>query len=240
MLRSENACGNESRDCHDQKPKTLASKLVLRQFGLSLSTCHKVRGPDKIREGVATVIYFREIEEDDAELLLRWRTSPEITRFMVSNISFDLEAQKRWIASRYRLESYYHWILEYNGVPVGFMSLTGWDSIRGIANWSYYVAEPVPPGVAYHAPLHFFKWAFEELDVCELRAVVFYTNTRVVRLNTLYGFKFAPERDHIIQKDGRDILMIAMALSSKSFATLKPLSYHVPIPTAKWICSKNK
>ena len=42
------------------------------------------------------MINFRKITEDDLTLILRWRTDPEVTRYMSTDIEFDLEKQTNW------------------------------------------------------------------------------------------------------------------------------------------------
>ena len=39
------------------------------------------------------MISFRKISKNDLPLILRWRTDPEVTRYMSTDIEFDLEKQ---------------------------------------------------------------------------------------------------------------------------------------------------
>ena len=41
-------------------------------------------------------LHFRNIKEDDLEMILAWRTNPEVTRYMFTDPDLSLEKQRRW------------------------------------------------------------------------------------------------------------------------------------------------
>ena len=75
------------------------------------------------------MINFRKITEDDLTLILRWRTDPEVTRYMSTDIEFDLEKQTNWynqvVCTRSPAE---HWIISHNERPVGILYLEKYNS----------------------------------------------------------------------------------------------------------------
>ena len=42
------------------------------------------------------MIEFYPLEKKYLKLILDWRTKPEITQYMASDIEYDMENQKRW------------------------------------------------------------------------------------------------------------------------------------------------
>ena len=43
------------------------------------------------------MISFREVNNDDAEQVLRWRTEPRISSMMLTDVEIDLHKQLQWI-----------------------------------------------------------------------------------------------------------------------------------------------
>ena len=48
---------------------------------------------------------LREVTPDDAELILKWRTSEKVTKFMNTDVVYDMDAQKQWISGCYDKET---------------------------------------------------------------------------------------------------------------------------------------
>ena len=42
------------------------------------------------------MISFRKISENDLLMILGWRTNPEVTRYMSTDIEYNLEKQINW------------------------------------------------------------------------------------------------------------------------------------------------
>ena len=47
------------------------------------------------------MIRFREIEKEDAKKILDWRTSERVTKFMNSDMKYDLDGQTKWSAGSF-------------------------------------------------------------------------------------------------------------------------------------------
>jgi len=45
------------------------------------------------------MIRFAELREEDLELVLSWRVKPEVTKFMVTDVAFDMTEQRKWLPS---------------------------------------------------------------------------------------------------------------------------------------------
>ena len=63
-------------------------------------------------------ISFREVKLSDAEIILRWRTCPRVTKFMNTDIENNVENQKSWLKNCYTKNNYYHWIIESDNKPI--------------------------------------------------------------------------------------------------------------------------
>ena len=62
---------------------------------------------------------FIEPTEEHAQLLLDWRTRPDIAGQMLSAVAYDVERQKAWLRRCAERDDYVHRILCVDGVPAG-------------------------------------------------------------------------------------------------------------------------
>ena len=65
---------------------------------------------------------FRPPTVDDAQMILDWRTTPEITRFMFTDIEYDIERQRRWLLACESRQDFVHFIMSVDGRPLGYLS----------------------------------------------------------------------------------------------------------------------
>jgi UDP-4-amino-4,6-dideoxy-N-acetyl-beta-L-altrosamine N-acetyltransferase len=180
------------------------------------------------------VISFREIEMEDAKTILDWRTSERVTKFMNSDMNYDIDAQKRWLKGSFSKPSYYHWIIQYGGKDVGLLNFVDWNKKERTTSWGFYIGDESALGVGGLVPLYFYNFAFDKLCVDRVLAEVFYNNTRVIDLHLKHGYAFDPSRDHVIEKNGRFILMVCMSLDKKVFEASKLSRRKQDLPTRKW------
>ena len=70
---------------------------------------------------------FRIPRQEDAELTLKWRSDPEVTRFMFSDLDHDVTAQRDWLAQCLTRDDYRHFLICWDDEPVGFLNYSGID-----------------------------------------------------------------------------------------------------------------
>ena len=46
------------------------------------------------------MLKFQKVKKGNLEQILKWRTLPEVTRYMNSDIKYDIEDQKMWFKKR--------------------------------------------------------------------------------------------------------------------------------------------
>lgn len=86
-------------------------------------------------------------------------------------------------------------------------------------------------------PPYFYNFAFDKLGVDSVLAEVFYNNTSVIDLHLKQGYVFDPSRDHVIEKNGRFILMVCMCLSRNEFKASKLSRLKQDLPIFHWSAS---
>lgn len=162
------------------------------------------------------MIRFRKVAEDDLEMILRWRTKPEVTRYMNTDLEFDLEKQRRWYEDVVSKKSpAEHWVICQDERPIGFLSLSEYDHSHQQTSWGYYLGELDSWLVGGIVPLYFYNYMFFRRDP-SLKKIVgeaFNLNSKVLQIHRFHGCKeIGMLKDHV-HKHGQsyDITLIEMS-----------------------------
>jgi hypothetical protein len=75
---------------------------------------------------------------------------------------------------------------------------------------------------------------FEKLRIEKIHIEVFYNNLNVIRLHLFYGYKFDPAGDRVIQKNGKDVLLVAMSLEKGNWNTKRYARNKSDFPVCAW------
>lgn len=183
------------------------------------------------------MISFRETVIGDARKILDWRTSERVTMFMNSDINYDLEAQIRWLEESFNKPSYYHWIIQYGGEDAGLLNFINWNREDKTTSWGFYIGEESALGIGGLVPPYFHNFAFNTLRVERVLAEVFYSNTFVIDLHLKQGYRFDVARNHVIEKNGKSILVVCMSLDKHVFKASKLSRLKQNLPTKQWEAS---
>ena len=128
--------------------------------------------------------------EEDAALLLGWRTRPDITQYLLTDIEPDLEAQKRWLQACAGRADFHHRLIAVDGVPVGYASITITDAKAGIGTIGVYLAEKTSrSGIASFNFIHILNHAFLTLGLFKIVNHIMSANDRVIRSQVMNGYR---------------------------------------------------
>lgn len=178
---------------------------------------------------------FREIDPQDADMILRWRMTHRVAKFMNSDVSYDLGAQTKWISSCYSNERYYHWIISNNNVPVGLINLADYSSTDKTTSYGFYIGAEGLDACGAFIPPYFYNFLFNTLAVSRINVEVFYNNVNVIGLHLLHGYRFIPANDRVIIRNGKDVLLVAMALEKNNWNFNRYGKCFASFPVSKWI-----
>ncbi len=177
---------------------------------------------------------FREIEINDAKLILNWRTKSRITKYMISDVSYDIEAQKKWLESSLKKSDSYHWIIRYNNEDIGLISLLDYKPEIKETSWGYYIGEDNALGYGGMIPPFFYNYVFDELGIEKIKAWVFFDNLKIIQMHLMNGYEFEPAEDHTVMKDGKSILILCLVLNKDKFRISKYQKFKSKFPVTKW------
>ena len=184
------------------------------------------------------MLAFRELDSDDADMILSWRAKERITRYMSTDVENDIDAQRKWLKNSYSRPDYYHWIIQYDGKDIGFINISDWNPLLKETFWGYYIGKDSALGIGGIVPPCLYKFAFGVLGVKSVKAAIFQENIKVIQLHTIQGYKFEPSRDYIIQKNGIDIRMVCMSLGKNTFEAKGFDRLDIELPITKWMVER--
>jgi len=136
---------------------------------------------------------FRPPTPDDAATLLDWRTRPDVTRFMFTDIENpNLEAQRAWLAAAAAREDLRHFVIEVAAErrPIGYLSFTDIDRRRRRCSSGLYIGDAGDR--RRHAgflPQFVFDYCFHALDMDSFINEYMEGNDRLIRNQLLLGFR---------------------------------------------------
>ncbi|MEW5994994.1 MAG: GNAT family N-acetyltransferase, partial [Candidatus Zixiibacteriota bacterium] len=68
-------------------------------------------------------LVFRKIKEEDLEMILKWRTMPEVSTYMYTDFEPDMEKQRQWFKRINNDPARMDWIITVDDEDVGEVSL---------------------------------------------------------------------------------------------------------------------
>ena len=144
---------------------------------------------------------FRRPTIDDAALMLEWRTTPEITRFMLTDIDHDLEKQKAWLAGCERRTDYEHFLMLRHGRPVGHLAFSDIDRVnRHCVPGTYVVLEPHERHLAAYTNSFILDYCFYRLDMNKAVFTIMGGNDNFLKAKRLMGVReVGVLKDHVFK-----------------------------------------
>jgi RimJ/RimL family protein N-acetyltransferase len=144
---------------------------------------------------------FRRPTLDDAAMILDWRTRPEITRFMVTDIEKDLDKQRRWLESVTARTDYEHFLILREGRPIGYLSFSEIDRVsRHCVPGIYMVLEPHERHLSAHTNSFIMDYCFYRLDMNKVRFQIMAGNDHYVKAKHLTRVReVGILRDHVFK-----------------------------------------
>ena len=85
-------------------------------------------------------ISLRDVEDADVDRLFRWRSEPEVDRWMYS-VPPSLEQHRAWFAAFMTDPDRKGWIILRDGEPSGSLTLEGLTGLSGGPTWGWYIGE---------------------------------------------------------------------------------------------------
>lgn len=131
---------------------------------------------------------LRPLAEADLDMLLDWRNSEEVRRFMYSSHPIAHDEHRRWFEAIRKDQRRHPLIFEREGVPSGFVNL-GPVQAGGIADWGFYAAPGAPRGTGRMLGTAALTHAFDDLALHKVCGEALGFNEASRRFHLSLGFR---------------------------------------------------
>ena len=153
--------------------------------------------------------------ENDQKQILAWRTDPEISRLMYSDVQTpSLARQIEWFKQISEKKDYEYWVIESGGVPVGVANLAAFDAEHSRTDWAFYLGDRSKRGSGLGAKVEYaiIFYVFFHLKLCKLCCQVLSNNLEVVRLHEKFGFEREGVLRHHFHRGGEwlDVYLLSL------------------------------
>ncbi|MCP1241730.1 GNAT family N-acetyltransferase [Acetobacter lambici] len=126
---------------------------------------------------------FRTPTLADAQMLLDWRTSPDIAAQMTTQVPYDLEKQKAWLSACNAREDYVHFVimLKEGKTPVGYLSYNKIDWQKRECEMGYYtVLEKHKRHLGAYIPQFASDYCFHVMKMEKIVSCILPGNKRMI------------------------------------------------------------
>ncbi|WP_062199837.1 UDP-4-amino-4,6-dideoxy-N-acetyl-beta-L-altrosamine N-acetyltransferase [Massilibacterium senegalense] len=167
------------------------------------------------------MVKLRKIKKSDLKMIMEWRMSPEVTKYMYTDPKLTLEDQEKWyekINQQSDVEKY--WIIQLNdGTDVGVMSVNNIDILNRQASWAYYIGSIAARGKGLGRILecNMYDYVFDELKLNKLWCEVFEFNEKVINIHKKFGSKIEGVLKEHIYKNGEYFNVVRMGILKKEW-----------------------
>lgn len=170
------------------------------------------------------MLKLRKMREEDIYKVMEWRSLPEVTRYMYTDITPTRESQKAWFDRVSASDAYLYWIIEIEGTDIGVINLYDIDRTNSRAFWAYYIADTSfrGRGIARNLECNIYDFVFDTLGLDKLCCEVFEDNDKVVQIHQKFGSKIEGTFINHIKKNGEWKNIVRMAILKNDWYAIRP------------------
>lgn len=173
-------------------------------------------------------ISVRNMLQEDLELILKWRTDPDITKYMKTDFEATIATQRKWYERIQEDASKKYWIIEINDIPAGVVCLTDIDYDAKTCEWGYYVGEKNLRSFAAAISIEcsLYDYVFEGMGFREIFCECLSFNTGVIKLHEYCGNHINKiEKNAVLKKEASYDLVIMSIRAGEWKEKRKDFSY---------------
>ena len=182
------------------------------------------------------MINFRKIRENDLSLILQWRTNPEITQYMTTDIDFDIEKQTKWYNENIRdCHPVEHLIILHNEKPVGVLYLGDYKAAIDVSTWGYYIGVLESQIIGGLIPAYFYNFMFLNRNITleKITGHCFPSNIKMRAIHRFYGAREVGVLKEYICKNGKMLDIILVEITREKWLSQKEIFQHYQLMVKK-------
>jgi UDP-4-amino-4,6-dideoxy-N-acetyl-beta-L-altrosamine N-acetyltransferase len=160
------------------------------------------------------MIDLRDLRDEDEAVLYRWRSEPEVDRWMSDAAFPSQQAHAAWFESLRSDPDMGGWMIVQNDKPAGLLTLTGLLNHHRRAAWNWFIgsAEARGRGVGRAAQVLGLDRAFCDLGLHKVYAEVMADNDAALKAQSAAGFRREGYlRGHVLKNgEACDVVMLGI------------------------------
>jgi UDP-4-amino-4,6-dideoxy-N-acetyl-beta-L-altrosamine N-acetyltransferase len=158
---------------------------------------------------------FRDILDDDLEMILNWRNAPSVRQNMYTRHEISLEEHHRWWKVVCSRNDQRYFLYENAGTPLGVVGFTQINTSDLNSSWAFYASPDSPRGTGSRMEFLALEKAFGEIGLHKLYCEVLDFNEPVVKLHKKFGFNVEGifREQHQVDGDYVDVIRLGILKS---------------------------
>lgn len=148
---------------------------------------------------------FKKLTRDDLVMVMNWRCSPHVTKYMATDPKPKYDDQVSWYQNLVKNHNLFHWVIHFEEKPIGLINLADIDWRNKRASFGYYIGEKDYWYLGGFVTPYFYNMILFEGSLAlinKLTAEVFEDNERVISLHLKHGFRYVGKYiDHIYKNN---------------------------------------
>lgn len=143
---------------------------------------------------------FVKLKEEHLEQVLKWRTSEHVTRYMFTDVEYNLEKQMKWFMRITNDPTCFYWSIYSKEQPIGLVSINDLDLASHRATWAYYIGDLKFSMAGAMIGPYLYSYAFEKFKLHKLIGEVMAENTNVRKIHQMHGSREVGfYKDHVFK-----------------------------------------
>lgn len=161
---------------------------------------------------------------DYADLILSWRNSEAVAKFLYSDHRISRDEHLNWISRVAVSQESQYWIIKHQGKPVGLSGVYDKSAHNRRCSWMFYLGNEASRGCGIGSLVEFcvVEYVFYTLKYIKLSCEVFEFNDAVIRLHKAHGFKQECHLKSHIWKGNQWNDVVGLALLEPEWAAIRP------------------
>lgn len=169
------------------------------------------------------MIKLRKIDTEDLEMIRKWRVSLEISKYMLTDPKITPEDQRRWFKKISNDETCIYWIVQYDSIDIGLLSIFDIDNYNKNCLWAYYIVDinMRGKGIGKNLECNIHDYIFYKLDIHKIIGDVLETNKKILEIHQHFGYVIEGTLKENVVKNDHFYDIIKIALMRKKWDSIR-------------------
>jgi UDP-4-amino-4,6-dideoxy-N-acetyl-beta-L-altrosamine N-acetyltransferase len=160
---------------------------------------------------------------DLVEIVRQWRNHKQISQYMLTNHVISKKEHSQWIEKLKTQKTAKTWIIQYNGAPIGVVSLANIDVNKKTTEWGFYISEETARGKGLGSEVlyHLMKHVFDEMKFKKMKTTVLENNPVALHLYEKFGFRKTGTMKEQLIREGMLVKVFLMSITENEWKAIK-------------------